>query len=139
MCWGTPVDIFLPWGGDIQLDQYGGIQNATEWTEVEQEVSRELYTCPVGLDIFGNYLPPDCPFEPGFGLGLSRVKGQLGSSELINNLQTICQQAVNNNPNTSKIVPPIVKLTLSGHELDVIIYITMQNNTPGAIAFSVTP
>lgn len=133
------VDAYCNYGEDIVVDQYGGIQSAEGWDETQQQISRDLYTCPVGVDIFGTYLQPDNEFEPLYGLGLPRITSKLGTSALITDLQTKCEQAVLQNANVDKNKPPIISFNLVQHALNVLIQVFLTNNQEGQITFEVTP
>ena len=129
------TDAYCAYGDDFQIDQFGCILEAVGWDEVEQEISRTLYTCPSGVDKLGNYLQPDWIFFPTFGLGLPRQIGNLYQQTYKDEIITKCNQAIVSNPEVLKYPPPKISIFQDQHALNLFLTVPLKNQQPGEIVF----
>ncbi len=75
------MDLYLPYGGDFQLDPSGMLQTVTGTDESTQRVARRLMTNPAVRNSQGHVMQPaDDSFHPDFGAGIGRDVGSTVTS-----------------------------------------------------------
>ena len=76
------MDLYLPYGGDFQLDPSGMLQTVTGIDESTQRVARRLMTNPAVRNSQGQVLQPaDNSFHPDTGAGIGRDVGSTVTSQ----------------------------------------------------------
>jgi hypothetical protein len=133
------VDAYCDYGGDILVDQNGGIQNATGWDETRQLIERDLFTNPQGTDANGNYLLPDNIWAPNFGTGLPRFVGRNATPLNVQALQQKTLLTLLTNPTILQTPSPIVQFLLDQHNLSILIVVALANQQPGVISLEYNP
>jgi hypothetical protein len=122
--------LYLECGGDFVLNGNGGLQWATNpWDVIRQNFERFLFTSPALNSVSGQPQPADWIFFPKFGLGASRMVGQVFNSAYINKLQQIVYQGALAASTGNSNVPPVVTVTQGPvpNQLNVRVVITPTN------------
>ena len=132
------MTVFLEYGGDFQLNQNGGLQSATGWTEVRQRITRAFLTSPATNNVGQGPLPPDYLYHPNYGTGAQRDIGSHLTNAQLAAVVAKLQQAAAQDPAVDPSVPAQITVNQSGfQEVSISAYITLRNKTTGTILFTV--
>ena len=128
--------IWTEWGGDILLNQNGGIQTASAWDVARQQIERILLNNSEVIEPSGKVVPADYIWHPTFGLGLRQFLGERMIPDLLSQMQAACLQAVLTNPAVAGSPAPIVDITADPTDRLLTIYIdvTLKNKSQGTVA-----
>jgi hypothetical protein len=125
---------FLEWGGDLQLNQRGGLQLATGWDEARQRIERRLLTNAAGKAEDGTPIPADYIFDDEYGIGLPRLVGDLTTGTWNDDLQQKVIQGVSEDASVDSSIPPTIALQSTGtHQTFLYIGVILSNQQPGTI------
>src|SRR5215469_15934874 len=73
----NPIALSLPWGGDLQLTNNGSVRFVSGIEKIRQRIIRRYFTCPEERLADGQYIPADYIFAPNYGIGATRLVGEL--------------------------------------------------------------
>lgn len=131
--------LYLEFGGDLTLNQNGGLQMAVGWDEARQRIERGILTSPADNVPGVGPLPPDYIFEPEYGAGAPRLVGQNMTSKELAKLTQAIAQIVMADPSVDSTIPPNVSATQAGFQSYLVtINLTLADQTPGSIVFEVS-
>ena len=127
-------DIYLPWGGDMLVDQSGNVVLAENWDEVSQKLERDLLTTPAIQQTDGTLSVADCVFHPDYGAGLRQFLGQLTIAGIIQQIQTKTLSQIRQNPNIATSPAPVVAFqVITPFILRVFIDVSLKNQQPSIL------
>ncbi len=129
----------LEYGSDFQLNQNGGLQMATGWTEVRQRIERAFLTSPLTDYPGQGPLPPDYLFHTDYGAGAQRDIGEHVSPDQLATIVSKLQQAAAADPAVDPNTPVSVSINQTGFQTIVLTaVVTLKDQTSGQIVFQVS-
>jgi hypothetical protein len=131
--------IYLEYGGDFVLNQYGGLQLATGWDQVRQALERAILTNPQ-TDLPGQGpLPPDYLFESAYGSGATREIGQDITADSLAAVVAKVQAAAATIPGIDPTIAPVISIAQSGFQTVLMkVTVTLLDQTQGTTIFAIT-
>ena len=82
----NPVNLSLPWNGDLELTSNGSLVFVSGVERVEQRIIRRFFTCPSETLDDGTFVLADYLFDQSYGLGAARLVGEKISNKLAGQL-----------------------------------------------------
>lgn len=102
------MDLNLEINGDLSLTPDGDLATVVGWDEARQAMIRELFTNSSMTLADGTKVPPDCFFDPDYGLGVRKMVGQpFGldfQATLIQKIKSAVSEQEGVNPNQDPVV-----------------------------------
>ena len=106
----NPINLSLPWAGDLQLTNNGSLAFVSGIERVRQRIVRRYFTCPAEVLAGGIFVASDYMFDPNYGLGATRLVGQQISPEKAALVTTKIKNAVLIDEGVDTTNDPLIKL-----------------------------
>ena len=133
------MDLFLEYGGDLVLDQNGGLQTAVGWDETRQRIVRHLCTNSRSILPDGTPVAPEYIYDVTYGLDFRRLVDEPIGAKYQSTLMQAVIAAVTSDASVNTNVPPSVKLSRPTiNTLYVLIAVALEDQSVGQIALQVT-
>jgi hypothetical protein len=134
------MSLYLEYGGDFVLNQFGGLQLASGWDAVRQRLERAILTSPATNLPGEGPLPPDYIFEPTYGAGAQREVGEGFDANRFANMTAFVQQALAQDSAVNPIIQPIVSISQTGfQQFTMTVVVPLLDGTSGTMVFDIAP
>ncbi len=131
--------LYLDWGGDLQINQNGGLVLATGWDQVRQRILRRLLTNQSFTLADGSPVPADYIYDPAYGIGCRRLVGEPGGEATQSRLRQMINAAVLVDEGVDiNRLPQITITTFDSFTLYVEIVVYLLTGQPGVLQLTVT-
>ena len=129
--------LFLEWGGDLIVNQLGGLQLAVGWDEVRQRIIRRCLTNPKFKLQSGRDVPAGYIFHTDYGVGMRSMVDELITKSLIVLLEKKVHQGVKIDQGVDATAAPTIEIRSPiVNTLQVAISVRLKNESFGKIAFT---
>ncbi len=131
--------LYMEYGGDLVLNQHGGLLMAVGWDEIRQRIERRLLTNPAMTLDDGTPVAADYLQHPSYGVGLPEEVGRNWTQAQAARITQKIAQGVVTDASVDPTAPPTLQVKIAGQHLVLInIGITLIDQTQGQIPISFT-